>query len=61
MRTLIRVRPLLNVLFALAAMAGSFLLAGCASTADAENVSERPWNAPRNWEGGLPGGMMEGR
>ena len=61
MRALIRVRPLLNVLFALTAMAGCLLLAGCASTEDADNVSERPWNAPRNWEGGLPAGMMEGR
>ncbi len=36
----------------LAAMA-----AGCAST-EPENTSERPWNAPKSWENGLPGGMM---
>jgi hypothetical protein len=35
-------------------------LAGCAST-DPENLSERPWNAPKVWENGLPAGMMEGR
>jgi len=31
--------------------------AGCASS-DTENVSERPWNTPKSWENGLPGGMM---
>jgi len=35
---------------------------GCATTSDeSDNASVRPWNAPRNWEGGLPGGLMEGR
>jgi len=34
---------------------------GCASTDDGDNASVRPWNAPKNWEGGLPSGMMEGR
>lgn len=38
-----------------------FLLSGCASTDDAANLSERPWNAPRSWEHGLPSGMFEGR
>jgi hypothetical protein len=33
------------------------LAAGCATT-EPENVSERPWNAPKSWENGLPGGMM---
>ncbi|HTG45791.1 MAG TPA: hypothetical protein VK633_14820 [Verrucomicrobiae bacterium] len=33
------------------------LATGCATT-EPENVSERPWNAPKNWEHGLPGGMM---
>jgi len=37
------------------------LLSGCASTDDVENRSERPWNAPRSWEHGLPSGMFEGR
>ena len=35
-------------------------LAGCAST-ESENVSTRPWNSPKGWEGGLPSGMTEGR
>ena len=37
------------------------LLTGCATTDDAENVSERPWNAPKSWENGMPSGMFEGR
>jgi hypothetical protein len=61
MRAVIRFRRFLNGCLALLAMGGCLLLTGCASTADADNVSERPWNAPRNWEGGLPAGMMEGR
>jgi len=34
---------------------------GCATTSDSANLSERPWNAPKNWEHGLPTGLMEGR
>jgi hypothetical protein len=37
------------------------LAVGCATTQDSMNASERPWNAPKNWEHGLPTGMMEGR
>jgi hypothetical protein len=40
---------------------GAWMLAGCATTDDPENLSERPWNTPKAWEGGLPAGMMEGR
>jgi PBP1b-binding outer membrane lipoprotein LpoB len=36
------------------------LLNGCATT-ESENLSERPWNAPKSWEHGLPGGMMNQR
>lgn len=35
-------------------------IAGCASP-DADNASVRPWNAPKNWETGLPSMMTEGR
>jgi hypothetical protein len=45
----------------LLATCACLLLPGCASTDDSENLSERPWNAPRSWETGLPAGMMEGR
>jgi len=36
------------------------VLSGCAST-ESENESVRPWNAPKDWENGLPAGMTEGR
>jgi hypothetical protein len=36
-------------------------LSGCATTDDPENMSARPWNAPKSWETGLPSGMTEGR
>lgn len=44
-----------------AAVMAAALLAGCATTDDTENLSERPWNAPKSWEHGLPAGMFEGR
>jgi hypothetical protein len=47
----------LFLLLGLVALLGA---AGCA-TSDPENLSERPWNAPKVWENGLPSGMMEGR
>jgi len=33
---------------------------GCAST-EPDNLSERPWNTPQQWENGLPPEMFEGR
>jgi hypothetical protein len=50
----------LNLLLLVAALAGIFVSMGCATT-DPESVSERPWNAPKNWETGLPTGMMNPR
>lgn len=35
-------------------------LAGC-TTPEGDNTSVRPWNAPKNWETGLPSMMTEGR
>ena len=32
----------------------SLFVAGCSST-EPENVSTRPWNAPKNWQFGVPG------
>jgi hypothetical protein len=61
MRAVLRGRRWLALLLLPVVAASGLFLTGCASTEDAENVSERPWNAPRNWEGGLPAGMMEGR
>jgi hypothetical protein len=37
------------------------LSSGCTTPETADNESERPWNAPRSWEHGLPGFMNEGR
>lgn len=42
--------------------AGLALLAvtsGCKS--NDSDMSERPWNAPKSWETGLPSGLTEGR
>jgi hypothetical protein len=33
-------------------------LSGCA-TAETDNASARPWNAPQGWENGLPGAMYD--
>jgi hypothetical protein len=49
-------RAVLVLLLALAAV----IVSGCAST-ESENLSERPWNSPKSWEGGLPSGLTEGR
>lgn len=35
--------------------------AGCATTSDNQNSSERPWNAPQDWENGMPPGMYQQR
>ena len=35
-------------------------LTGCA-TDDPDNVSARPWNAPQDWENGMPPGFYEHR
>ena len=43
------------VFLLLLALAG-IALAGCAST-ESDNMSERPWNSPQNWENGLPSSM----
>ena len=43
------------LLLAMVALGG----AGCATTSDNQNSSERPWNAPQDWENGLPPGMYQ--
>jgi hypothetical protein len=43
-------------IFALLLLVVSF---GVGCVTEPENVSERPWNAPKNWENGLPTGMMQ--
>lgn len=47
--------PLLLLCLSLAAF-----VSGCATT-HTENASERPWNAQKGWEHGLPSSINEGR
>ncbi len=56
MRFVSNIRVWLFLLLVTAAAA----LTGCA-TSDSENASARPWNAPYNWENGLPANITEGR
>lgn len=37
---------------------GVIFLSGCKSD---DSLTERPWNAPKSWETGLPSQMNEGR
>lgn len=41
-------------------MLAAWLGGGCAST-EPDNLSQRPWNAPKSWETGLPTSILEGR
>jgi hypothetical protein len=38
----------------------ALVTSGCQTT-QTENASERPWNAQKGWEHGLPSGINEGR
>jgi hypothetical protein len=42
-------------------LATGFGLTGCKTSEDPANDASRPWNAPKSWETGLPGGMMDRR
>ncbi|MBI5386881.1 MAG: hypothetical protein HZA90_19585 [Verrucomicrobia bacterium] len=48
---------LLLALLAAAAFSG----AGCKTHGEPENDASRPWNTPKSWEHGLPGGMWDRR
>jgi hypothetical protein len=48
-------------LFVLLLILAGLGLAGCATTGDSDNLSERPWDSPKGWENGLPSTMSEGR
>jgi len=48
------------VLVLLLSLAAAFLTA-CKTPESSENESSRPWNAPRQWETGLPGFQNERR
>jgi len=43
-----------NILLVLALGWLALAASGCATT-ESENVSSRPWNAPKGWEFGVPG------
>jgi hypothetical protein len=38
----------------------TFVFTACKTT-ESENTSERPWNAQRGWEHGLPTSINQGR
>ena len=44
------------LVLALSAMAGGGG-AGCKTNREPENESSIPWNTPKSWEHGIPGGM----
>lgn len=48
-----RLVPNSRWLFLLLLVLAGLGLGGCAST-ESDNLSERPWNAPQDWETGLP-------
>jgi hypothetical protein len=58
MKRLFRGRLLWLVL--LAGMVG-LAVAGCSTTGENDNRSERPWNQPRSWETGLPSSLYDRR
>jgi hypothetical protein len=47
--------------FLLGALAALAVLSGCAHARQEEELSERPWNAPKSWENGIPGSIMRGQ
>lgn len=47
-------------LLAIAALVTGLLVTGCTST-ETDNASTRPWNAPKGWEGGVPGMLYDRR
>jgi len=53
-------KTLLRTVLLLAAMAAGLLGSGC-RTAESDNLSSRPWNAPTSWQNGLPSNLNEGR
>jgi len=55
----LKLRPV-SLLFLLLLGLASLGLSGCA-TSDPDNLSSRPWNAPKSWETGLPSNILEGR
>ncbi|MFA6543536.1 MAG: hypothetical protein WCS99_03870 [Limisphaerales bacterium] len=55
-----RLLTLARCLLAVLALGSALLGAGC-NTAEPDNMSTRPWNSPKGWEGGIPGMMYDRR
>ncbi len=47
-------------LLAAAALFTALLATGC-NTPEPDNMSSRPWNSPKGWEGGVPGMLYDRR
>jgi hypothetical protein len=47
-------------LLALAVLTFTFAT-GCSGMSERSDIDEKPWNAPKSWESGIPQGMMQGR
>ena len=59
-KSCIKFRPMKAFSKLLLLAVGLTFAIGCATTEE-DNLSERPWNAPKSWESGLPQQMMQGR
>ncbi len=55
-----RLLQLARCLLAALALGGAFLATGC-NTPEPDNMSSRPWNSPKGWEGGVPGMLYDRR
>ena len=55
-----RLLPFVRSLLAALALGCTLLGTGC-NTAEPDNMSTRPWNSPKGWEGGIPGMMYDRR
>jgi len=52
--------PLLRGGLALLALGLLAFATGC-NTPEPDNMSSRPWNSPKGWEGGVPGMLYDRR
>jgi hypothetical protein len=50
-----------NIVCVLFALLAGWAVSGCKTPETSENEASRPWNAPRQWETGLPGFQNERR
>jgi hypothetical protein len=55
-----RLLQLGRCLLAVVALGTLALVTGCGTT-EPDNQSTRPWNAPKSWEGGVPGMLYDRR